>query len=565
MNVPKHRSADDLLALNRLAIALVLSLLFVAPPAAQKARGQDAPEPPRTAEPTAGPESLHLPPSAIATAEIGVDTILENELVRWLPLEIADAWSRENLGLDLDTVAEIRFVLGMPMGPGPPPVGFLVRLTAPFDPAGIDPMLLRREAPDRIGERRVYPMGDESFPLVLHALNPQTIFIASPMMLEPMITAKDEDGPLARLALANPAEAATIQVAVALEPIRPMINQVLPMLQRDLPPAFAPLGEIPLHLDSVLLECTLDGTELSSRLEMIAPNDPSARRLEAILKEWIDGAREVFLEQVDHQVRGDTKIDQAQLAYARRISRQTSDLLQPTRESDRVVYEVDSGVSVASVGVLTGLLLPAIQAAREAARRMNTSDQLKRIGLAMHNYHAAYNKLPGPAIVDEDGKPLLSWRVAILPFVEQQNLYEQFHLDEPWDSPHNLALLPRMPGVYFDRAVKTPPGETIFHALVDDKALQRFGGDNRFRDCLDGLSNTLMAVEADVSEAVPWTAPVDVEIDWDDPVGQMGHNRPGGFYVLLGDGSVRFMSHAVDVGLFKALITRAGREVIPEF
>ena len=78
---------------------------------------------------------------------------------------------------------------------------------------------------------------------------------------------------------------------------------------------------------------------------------------------------------------------------------------------------------------------------------MSSSNNLKQTALAIHNYHAAYKQLPED-IKAPDGTPLLSWRVAILPFIEQAALYEQFHLDEPWDSPHNLKLLNGMPPVY---------------------------------------------------------------------------------------------------------------------
>ena len=98
--------------------------------------------------------------------------------------------------------------------------------------------------------------------------------------------------------------------------------------------------------------------------------------------------------------------------------------------------------------MLIALLLPAVQSAREAARRAQCVNNLKQIGLAMHNYQSANNAFPRPAITDKQGKALLSWRIAILPYIEQQELYNKFKLDEPWDSPHNKALLKEMPSTY---------------------------------------------------------------------------------------------------------------------
>ena len=95
-----------------------------------------------------------------------------------------------------------------------------------------------------------------------------------------------------------------------------------------------------------------------------------------------------------------------------------------------------TGIVLGAFGSLfmtAALLLPAVQSAREAARRAQCVNNLKQIGLAMHNFHAQKNHFPAAAIVDKAGKPLLSWRVAILPYIEQESLYQQFHLDEPWD------------------------------------------------------------------------------------------------------------------------------------
>ncbi len=89
-----------------------------------------------------------------------------------------------------------------------------------------------------------------------------------------------------------------------------------------------------------------------------------------------------------------------------------------------------------------------IRQAREAARRSQCTNNLKQIALAMHNYHASHNTFPPAYSKSPGGNPLLSWRVQILPFLDQKALYDEFHVDEPWDSPHNKALISRMPAVY---------------------------------------------------------------------------------------------------------------------
>src|SRR5262249_35253653 len=148
-------------------------------------------------------------------------------------------------------------------------------------------------------------------------------------------------------------------------------------------------------------------------------------------------------------------------------------------------------------GISAGFALPALQKARGAATRSRSANNMKQILLAFHNYASNYDKLPAAAICDPNGKPLLSWRVAILPYIEQQNLYQQFKLDEPWDSEHNKKLIPRMPKIYALPNV-TKEGEFTTHylAFVGNGAGMELKKSLRFQDFTDGTSNTFMIVEA---------------------------------------------------------------------
>jgi len=120
-------------------------------------------------------------------------------------------------------------------------------------------------------------------------------------------------------------------------------------------------------------------------------------------------------------------------------------------------------VVIAIIGVLVALLLPAVQAAREAGRRNAAANELKQIAIAMHNYHDTNKHFPARTIRDAEGKALLSWRVAVLPYIDQIDLYNQFHLDEAWDSPHNKSLIGKMPSLFADPNPK--PGQRIGREL----------------------------------------------------------------------------------------------------
>jgi prepilin-type processing-associated H-X9-DG protein len=228
--------------------------------------------------------------------------------------------------------------------------------------------------------------------------------------------------------------------------------------------------------------------------------------------------------------------------------------------------------SPATAGVGIALLLPAVQAAREAARRAQCVNNLKQIGLALHNSHDTFNHFPGAAIRSEDdGKPLLSWRVAILPFIEQGQLYNEFRLNEPWDSEHNKALIPRMPAIYTcpsraDDNVKD--GMTHYQVFTGPHALFGPPRGARFADVLDGTSNTLMVVEG--KKGVIWTKPEDIDFPSDAdlevmnnvPRPPVGSAHPGGFNATFTDGSVRFIKDTISAMVLRALITRDGGEVI---
>jgi prepilin-type processing-associated H-X9-DG protein len=229
--------------------------------------------------------------------------------------------------------------------------------------------------------------------------------------------------------------------------------------------------------------------------------------------------------------------------------------------------------------ILVALLLPAVQAAREAARRTQCANNLKQIGLAMHNYHDVHKCLPAGFIADEDGKPMHSWRVALLPFLERSDLYERYNFDEPWDSPTNLAIAEQMPEVF--RCPSAPaagPGSnmTNYVVILHDGEEQAplntmFRGNHwtRFRDIRDGTSNTLMVVE--VREAVPWTQPdTDLQfsrLNFQINAGQnsLGSFHPQGAQVLFADGSVRFLSESLNYETLRLLIQPQDGQPISNF
>lgn len=212
--------------------------------------------------------------------------------------------------------------------------------------------------------------------------------------------------------------------------------------------------------------------------------------------------------------------------------------------------------------ILPALLLPAVQSAREAARRAQCVNNLKQIGLAMHNFHSANDRFVPAAIKDKNGKPLLSWRVAILPYIEHQALYAKFHLDEPWDSPNNKALLNEMPPAYrCPSAVATDPTLTNYQVYVGPGSMFENPDGVGLSSVTDGTMNTILVVET--KTGVPWTKPEDIDYTPLAPVVMPSSSHPGGANALFVDGSVRFLKIVtLSEQSLRALITRNGNEPI---
>jgi hypothetical protein len=202
---------------------------------------------------------------------------------------------------------------------------------------------------------------------------------------------------------------------------------------------------------------------------------------------------------------------------------------------------------------------PAMQKVQDAAKKMESMNNLMQVGMAMHAYHDQFGHLPPAAITDKAGKPLLSWRVAILPQIGEDALYRQFKLDEPWDSPNNKPLIAQMPRIYFNpKAPPTEVGSTYYQVLVGPGTAFEAGKKIKLTDLTDGTSNTILVVEG--ANAVPWTKPDDIPYQPSGPVPPLGDFYGGGYLVLMGDGSTPGVSKKASEQSWKAAISRNGGE-----
>lgn len=211
-----------------------------------------------------------------------------------------------------------------------------------------------------------------------------------------------------------------------------------------------------------------------------------------------------------------------------------------------------------------GALFKMVDDAGDGAHQMN---QFKQIALGMLNYESARSSYPPAASHDADGKPLLSWRVLILPFVEQGELYKKFHLDEPWDSEHNRKLIAEMPDIYLEpnRAARRAIGGEGFTTYVvpTGEAMVFAGAEGtKLRDVTDGTSNTILALAVAPRNAVPWTKPDDWQVDLKDPLRDLISDDRRPIVAAYCDGSVRTLPIDLAPEKLAAVLTRAGGETV---
>jgi hypothetical protein len=239
-------------------------------------------------------------------------------------------------------------------------------------------------------------------------------------------------------------------------------------------------------------------------------------------------------------------------------------LLMPSVDGDKLVLTLNQQKK--DINIIIDSIAPLLEEARDNARQATSRNNLKQIGLAMHNYHDANREFPAAAIYSKDGKPLLSWRVALLPMMEQNKLYEQFHLDEPWDSPNNRKLIDKMPPVFRSPKSKLKEqGKTNYVVPVGPGTAFGNPEGTQIKEILDGSAHTVMAVEVDDAHAVIWTKPDDLPYDPNKPAKGLGGMYKNVFIALFCDGAVLAITLSRPDDELRSIFSINGGEPVPAY
>ena len=512
----------------------------------------------RAAEETALRGIEYVPPEAAVAVVVNFSKLQSAPSLELMPWEILTAAGIQDFGFDPLKIHQLIGVAAPPSMGSPPGLGAIVSLSMPVT---LKPSFLAQAQRVLVAGQQVYRFRQNP-PIELALVDKKTMVLGTPGFLESMLRAAAVPGnataesPLRQL-VGTRAPSDDVAVFVAVQPARQFLKTGL----ENTPPLPLPLEFVrglPDQVSSFRLNVNVsEGQKV--QLVATATDADAAAEIEKGVRGGLGMGKTLFLATMLAVPAGEGQlVGKSTRSYFTRLANWLEKRLQPKRDGATVTLE--AGLEFTNTAIAVGLLLPAVQQARAAARRAQTKNNLKQLITALHNYHDTNRHFPTRANYDNNGKPLLSWRVHILPYINQQALYSRFKLNEPWDSPHNRQLIRLMPPTYANPNLPSG-GVTNYLAVVGTDSVVSTTGVN-VRQITDGTSRTVVLVEVDANRAVPWTKPVDHEIKATDPKAGLGGLRPGGFHVSMADGRVVFVPISVDSKYIQALATKSGGEVV---
>ncbi len=405
-------------------------------------------------------------------------------------------------------------------------------------------------------EKKYYEGGG----LGLHVLNDHTFVMGSEEEVKDFIdrSAKKADGSVPEAwRLASEKH----HVFVGVNPSKVAKAAGLPV-----PPAFQPL------LQSQSAALTFDfGTEISAKMHLTFPRGDQAREGEKAIKAGLDLAQTVLINFLDKELDPE---GEAETPYVYNMLKKLPTALKLVSVRARET-SVDASLQVKLDAVTAGGILAELSRVNETYTTATigavngqkskdpTQSNLQQLAQAMLKYHKDHGHLPANAIYSKKGEPLLSWRVELLPYLERDEMYKRFKLDEPWDSPNNIKLIDKMPEVFNDWGASRVNKHKATRFRVFSGKGTAFEGTQGLRlgDFTDGTPTTFLIVVA--RRPVPWSKPDLLPYLPNRPLCGLGSPiNEEGFYAACADGKIHFIKDKKDEKTIRALITRNGGEKV---
>ena len=507
-----------------------------------------------------------IPSSAMLAIMAKPKDAISQPSMELFPYEVVSAMGKKELGFDPCTITQFSFIVDTFADmERPPEAGAVIEFAQPQKIEDLSENLLYGMEKGTMDGKTVYAPEYESDGPMMMQYSDTMIIISTKPFLRKMLNARGAQSKLLSL-IAQQKTSGHFGMYMTMEPVRGLIKDNLPPANQ-VPPMFRNFLELPDLIDSVTLRSDFSD-EGSMALSINTATEEDTKRMQEIMMEGMEMGKQMALMQIEESMsREDPVLRDSVQQYANRVANYLQRHVQPGISDDgkSMVFETEEGngaASAATIGILTGMLLPAVQQVREAARRTSSANNLRQLALACFNYESVHRSFPSQAIFSEDGRPLLSWRVKILPYLDEQALYEKFRLDEPWDSEHNIQLLDEMPEVFLNPN-SIHRNKTGYLALKGEGTfMDGTDGPNRIASFVDGTSNTIMFVEADDDVAVEWTKPADLPFNPENPMRGLGGLRPAGFNAAFCDGSVQFIDRSIDWEMLRRMAIRNDGKVV---
>jgi hypothetical protein len=323
-------------------------------------------------------------------------------------------------------------------------------------------------------------------------------------------------------------------------------------------------------------ETLIEKTQLIAAKTQIDVSNPAINVLletateadaQEVEKAWVELASVMFTLAANQSVSRSAEglVGTSMKNYLVRANKEFTATITPTRKGNRLLLTLDQRALALWQGLATYInLQSAVADIRQSMPRAGSplgstdANKLKELGLALHNFESAYRRLPSTGGEGPGQQVKLSWRVQLLPFIgdpKLAQLYQQFQLNEPWDSETNIKLLDQMPSIYRYSKAKAPEGHTVIQMplgpglISEPKAMMKFG------NVTDGLSNTILFTVSTDEAAVPWTKPDDFN-----PLEnlQLLRRENGSILACMADGAINLIPDNTGEARLKALLTRSG-------
>ncbi|MEX0867667.1 MAG: DUF1559 domain-containing protein [Pirellulales bacterium] len=381
----------------------------------------------------------------------------------------------------------------------------------------------------------------------------KTLIMTTENLLKPMLDRAGAATALGKLA-AEADFSSDVTLLVAAEQARPTVKAMTQQAGDQIPPPIKPLLALIDKLDTIELHLNLTRGDLLKG-KLVGASEQSAQEAKSTLEAML--------------ILGETFLAEGQ----RQVPAEAEEVLLP---AIAMAEQMVKTAKFESDGKLVTFTLPrpegfneklaelrdqAVETAKQAEERMRPLNSVRQVMMALHNHAAVLQQLPAQAVHSEDGEPLYSWRVAMLPFLEQANLSEEFNKEQKWDSDANKALSETSLAV-FRTSDDVPPGMSNILAVVAEDSVIDASEKNTFAGIRDGMSNTIVLVEVDAEHAVPWAKPADWTPDPNHPTAGLKIHDDGMFVVGFADGSVRRLSKDIAPQTLLAMFTKGGGEVI---